>query len=231
MTKTNNRNPETLLDTQRAWEERVKRNHTNRPDQMTGNDGDKQVESSSKGKLMESFGSNDPDFIRGLLQQVMNVTSVEANKIDANTFEFICAVMKGYKPADELEAMQTVQMAAIHNEVMRCVGRLARAETLLEVDSYERAVNKLARTYTMQMEALQRYRRARDHQTTGQQASVPESERLMVKGTQKAQKGPAGERVTLTDAPQPTMPPINDKPEREPVPLRRRRKDDEEFAA
>jgi hypothetical protein len=222
MMKTNNRDPETLLDTQRAWEEWAK---------AKGVGGRKPIEPSSKTNLADWFGSVDHDFIRGLIVQVMNATSVEPNKIDATAFHFVHAVLKRYKPSDELEAMQVVQMTAIHEEFMRCVGRLARAKNLLEVDSFERAVNKLARTYTMQMEAIKRHRRSSDRKTTGQQASLADSERSMPESRQRAQKRLVGDTVTLADIRQSKGPSLNAKRGRTPATGKRRPEDDEERSA
>jgi len=68
------------------------------------------------------------------------------------------------KPKDTIEAMLAAQMLAIHNATMR---NLTRANGLLSSRSYKEielgskafnVANKLARTYTMQMESLQRYR-------------------------------------------------------------------------
>jgi len=68
------------------------------------------------------------------------------------------------KPKDSIEAMLATQMLAIHNAAMK---NLTRANRLLNSRVYKEielgskafnVANKLARTYTMQMEALQRYR-------------------------------------------------------------------------
>jgi len=68
------------------------------------------------------------------------------------------------KPKDTIEAMLASQMLAIHNATMKS---LSRANGLLSSRSYKEielgskafnVANKLARTYTTQMEALQRYR-------------------------------------------------------------------------
>ena len=49
-------------------------------------------------------------------------------------------------------------MAVIHTATMTFARRLANVETIEQQDSAERALNKLARTFAMQMEALKRYR-------------------------------------------------------------------------
>jgi hypothetical protein len=51
-------------------------------------------------------------------------------------------------------------MAGIHNSIMLMTQRLARSETIVEQDSTERALNKLARTFVSQVEALERHRGA-----------------------------------------------------------------------
>jgi hypothetical protein len=58
--------------------------------------------------------------------------------------------------------------------------QLPRAETLQEQDSAERAVNKLARTFTIQMETLKRYRNAVEPQVTVQNVSVSEGGQAIV---------------------------------------------------
>lgn len=49
-------------------------------------------------------------------------------------------------------------MAAIHNATMTAAQRLARSETTEQQDSASNMLNKLARTYAAQVEALKRYR-------------------------------------------------------------------------
>ncbi len=68
------------------------------------------------------------------------------------------AVIKGIEPQDQVESMLAAQMAAVHMATMTFARRLAHVETLPQQDSAERAFNKLARTFTAQVEALKRYR-------------------------------------------------------------------------
>ena len=59
-------------------------------------------------------------------------------------------------------------MGVIHAATMYMARRLNHVETTPQQDAAERALNKLARTYAMQMEALKRYR------TGGQQRVIVE---------------------------------------------------------
>jgi hypothetical protein len=54
--------------------------------------------------------------------------------------------------------MLAAQMAATHQLSMQTARRMALSTSIQGKDSAERAFNKLARTYTTQMEALKRYR-------------------------------------------------------------------------
>jgi hypothetical protein len=54
--------------------------------------------------------------------------------------------------------MLAAQMAIVHMAVMATGKRLLGSDTLEQQDSSERAINKLSRTFTGQIEALKRYR-------------------------------------------------------------------------
>jgi hypothetical protein len=61
--------------------------------------------------------------------------------------------------------------------IMRLARELAHVETIEHQDSAERALNKLARTYAMQMEALKRYRTGGEQKVTVQHVPVSEGKR------------------------------------------------------
>jgi hypothetical protein len=107
--------------------------------------------------LMQSLGVTDFDFVAGIIGQISNAASKgrEPNQEDAN---FMLSVMCGLEPKDQVEVMLAVHMAT-----MTFARRLANVETIPQQDRAERALNKLARTFTTQIEALKRYR------STGQQ--------------------------------------------------------------
>jgi hypothetical protein len=112
--------------------------------------------------LMQALGVTDFDFLAGIIGQVSNAGSKgrEPSEEGAN---FMLSVMCGIEPKDQVEAMLAAQMAAVHMATMTFARRLANVETIPQQDSAERALNKLARTFTTQIEALKRYR------STGQQ--------------------------------------------------------------
>jgi hypothetical protein len=70
--------------------------------------------------------------------------------------------------------MLAAQMAATHNAIMTFARRLNHADTIPQQDSAERAFNKLARTFTAQVEALKRYRSASEQTVRVEHVTVNE---------------------------------------------------------
>ena len=108
-------------------------------------------------RLLEALGTRDFDFLDGFLKQLCSVGS-HSRSVDEDGLNFMLAVVKGIEPRDQVEAMLAAQMAATHNAIMTFARRLNHVENIPQQDSAERAFNKLARTFTSQMETLKRYR-------------------------------------------------------------------------
>jgi hypothetical protein len=178
--------------------------------------------------LAEALGTVDGDFVSGLLTQLGNATSQD-QRPNESAINFLLSVIKGAKPKDQFEAMLAAQMAAIHTATMTFTRQLANVETIQHQDSAERALNKLARTYAMQMEALKRYRTGGEQKVTVQHVSVNEGGQAIVGNVNQATGGTAAEKpVTttpaLTDACQQAMP-IIETTQAQVVPLRTKKND------
>jgi hypothetical protein len=152
--------------------------------------------------LMEGLGTADADFLTGLLRQLAAASGLQ---IDEQELSFMLAAVKGIKPRDELEAMLATQMAAIHMATMRSARHLAGAENIPQQDSAERALNKLARTYTTQMETLKRYRSGGEQTVTVQQVSVSEGGQAVVGNVTQAPRASAPAEATETPMPAMTI--------------------------
>ena len=124
---------------------------------------------------MEALGTTDFDFLKPLLGQLYGVASADEQGIN-----FMLAVIKGIKPRDQLEAMLAAQMAAVHNATMTFANRLAHADNILQSDCAERTLNKLARTFTIQMEALKRYRTGGEQKIIVQHVTIGEGGQAIV---------------------------------------------------
>ena len=117
--------------------------------------------------IMADVGTCDPAFYAGLSGQIATI-GAQGRKVDETTSNFLLSVVRSIKPRDELETLLAIQMGAIHSATMMMARRLNHVETITQQDAAERAFNKLARTFAMQMEALKRYR------TGGQQKVIVE---------------------------------------------------------
>jgi hypothetical protein len=108
---------------------------------------------------LAAFGTISPDFysrtFRELLEAGCGTQSRPLTDTDVNG---ALAAMHGIAPRDEMEGMLAAQMVAVHTAAMHCLRQLKGSETIQQQDSNGNIAVKLLRTYTMQMEALQRYR-------------------------------------------------------------------------
>ena len=129
--------------------------------------------------LAEALGSCDFDFSGGLQRQLANAAQ-RGGKISEDDLNFLIAVVKDIKPRDQLEAMLAAQMAVTHGAIMTFARRLGNVETLEQQDSAERAFNKLARTFAMQLEALKRYRSGGEQKVTVQHVTVSDGGQAIV---------------------------------------------------
>jgi hypothetical protein len=127
--------------------------------------------------LMEALGTADESFLEGLLQQL---AMVAGPKGDERGLNFMLALVKGVEPKDQVEAMLAAQMAAVHNATIISARRLNHAENVLQQDNAERTMNKLARTFATQMEALKRYRSAGEQIVRVERVTVNEGGRAIV---------------------------------------------------
>ena len=129
--------------------------------------------------LMEALATTDTDFMVGILTQLGNAGSV-GQKVDEQALNFLLSVVKGIQPKDQLETMLAAQMAAVHSLTMTYARRLANAEALPEQESAERTLNKLARTFAAQVEALKRYRTGGEQKVTVEHVTVNEGGQAIV---------------------------------------------------
>jgi hypothetical protein len=126
--------------------------------------------------------------------------------IDERGLNFMLSVIKGIEPRDQLGPMLAAQMAVVHVATMTFARRLAHEEEIGQVDSAERAFNKLTRTFAMQMEALRRYRSGAEQRVTLQHVSVAQGGQAIVGNVTQAPRKNGREKVTQEMAA--TPPPV-----------------------
>lgn len=106
---------------------------------------------------MVDMGIADDRVFEGLISQVSGLGE-HGQSISEKATNFALGVIASVEPRDSVEAMLAAQMAATHQATMMLARRLTHVETIPQQDAAEKAFNKLARTYTTQMEALKKYR-------------------------------------------------------------------------
>lgn len=102
------------------------------------------------------------NFTRMILDQLCksSVAGDSYQKMVDNILE----TMTSIKPRDHIEGLLATQMLATHNAMMNFFSRVAMSISSTDIKTIEvtnaliNSANKLARTYTMQIEALSRYR-------------------------------------------------------------------------
>ena len=87
-------------------------------------------------------------------------------------------------------------MAVVHLNVMTMARRLAQADTLQRQDAHERALNKLARTFSAQVEALRRYRGGGEQRMIVEHVNVGEGGQAIIGNVNST-----GGRENMTDNP------------------------------
>jgi hypothetical protein len=136
--------------------------------------------------LCQSLGaadSNMADVVLGALCQVAGRGKPPSSPELNNALAFVQAM----EPKDGIEATLATQMYAVHIATMDAARRLAKAEILPQFEAHDRAFNKLARTFTTQMEALKRYRTGGEQKMTVEHVTVNEGGQAIVGNVSKGE--------------------------------------------
>src|SRR5712692_7337933 len=129
--------------------------------------------------MADTLGVADRDAMHGILRQLVKA-SVKDERPDEVNLAFMISMVKSIKPRDSVEAMLVAQMVSVHVMAMRCAYHLANAEDIARQDSAGRALGRLARTFPIQMEALNRYRNNGEPAVTVQNVSVQDGGKAIV---------------------------------------------------
>jgi tetratricopeptide (TPR) repeat protein len=97
--------------------------------------------------LLDTFGTTSSDFVHAELSRLPG----EQREINA-----ALAAIDGTRPETELAAMLASQMVVTHGLAMDMLGRVRRADLLVQAEALGALATKLLRTYTMQMEVFRR---------------------------------------------------------------------------
>ena len=178
--------------------------------------------SSLPGRLKSIGGSKSDTWNNVLANQAMqtiwgkNSDQEERN----NLYSAAIAGLVGIGPRDELEGMLAAQLIACHNASMECYRRAMIGEQTFEGrrENLSQA-NKLSRTYTTLLEALNRHRGKGQQKVTVEHVHVHEGGQAIVGNVEGGgmQRKSKDQPHALTHAPGQTL--RGENPEREAVPI------------
>jgi hypothetical protein len=105
------------------------------------------------------FGTKNEDSILALVKQVAGLVPTIAGKFDSQNVQWALVTIYGIGPKDELEGLLAVQMIGVHSLAIECLKRASQeGQTTFGMDANINRATKLLRTFTTQMEALNRHR-------------------------------------------------------------------------
>ncbi|GLI91093.1 hypothetical protein [Methylocystis echinoides] len=173
--------------------------------------------------LSDALGTSDPDFVNGVLLQILEAIRRDG-KVSEADFNFVLSVIKDANPRNQFEAMLAAQMAVVHVATMTLARRLGNVKNLAEQDSAANALTKLSRTFTGQLDALKRYRHGGEQKVIVQHVNVNDGGQAIVANVTQAEqaKRPGatapGAAPALTHSEQAPMPILD---ERQAAPVHR----------
>lgn len=129
--------------------------------------------------LATQIAAGDDRLAKLIVSQLVNTTA-RGDEVQTRDLNLALTVVQGIEPRDTLEALLATQMAAVHIETMKATRRLANAEIIPQHDSALMAVNKLARTFAAQVEALKKHRSAGEQTIKVEHVTVNEGGQAIV---------------------------------------------------
>jgi len=180
----------------------------------------------SKGKL-KFIGGSDSDKWNGVLAN-QTVQALWVNNADKdeqqNLADATVAALMGIGPKDELEGMMAAQLLAAHNASMECYRRAMIGEQSFEgrKENLNQA-NKLSRTWTTLLDALNKHRGKGQQKVTVEHVHVHAGGQAVVGTVERPGGGVHGQKEEqphakqISHAPQPAM--RSKDTQREPMPV------------
>jgi hypothetical protein len=126
-----------------------------------------------------SIGAEGDTFATGIVNGLCQAAQLGA-LVNEEQVNFGLSIVRGLHPRDQVEALLGAQMAAIHIATMRTAANLGWAKSHQLADQHERALNRLARTFTAQVEALKRYRSKGEQRVYVERVNVNEGGQAIV---------------------------------------------------
>lgn len=124
------------------------------PTFQSDDEGDVSIVCSVPDQLQNLYGTKSSEAADGIVKSALNALGRTGEELRP----FMVALAAELEPEDAIEAMLITQMAATHAAMTKASQKSIDAGMPAARESYDRCMNRLARTYIAQMEALKKYR-------------------------------------------------------------------------
>ena len=139
------------------------------------------------------------------------MASRSGGEVSEDRANFFLSIVRGIEPKDPLEAMLAVQMAIIQQTLVEQRPYLLQLQHAGHRADVLAGINKLARTFAMQMDTLKRYRSKGEQKMVVQHVNVSEGGQAIVGDVHQPQKGSAvSPSPALTHSKQQPMQPLDE---------------------
>lgn len=156
------------------------------PEFATNDDGGVVLRVTSEEQIGDLFGNTSVEFATELAFNCFQIGGSKTTSVHEGNRALGMAIE--IQPRDAVEALLATQMAATHSAMMRFSMMMANTEVLQQLEFLERAVNKLGRTFTTQMEALRKHRNGGRQTVTVQHVNVEDGGQAIVGNVQAGGK-------------------------------------------
>jgi hypothetical protein len=183
------------------------------------------IEPGDATRLMSAFGTIEPGFAELMLRNILNTAcdGGPAHPPGSENINSALAAVTGIGARDETEGMLATQMVATHFAAINALRWLKGSEAIPQLESSGNLAIKLLRTFTMQIETLQRYRGKGQQKVTVEHVHVHAGGQAIVGavtpgggGTKKMEEQAHASRGITHE---PGTPMRSPDPEREPMPI------------
>lgn len=169
--------PDMILDCQDGLNVRFKFDHPDQPEAML--------------LVCQAFGMTDLGAFETLIGQLVNA-NVDRDLNSARSVNFAKTMIADIKPRDAIETMLAAQMVSVHIALMRHLSMLRSVDKIPQLEIQERAVNKLARPYASQVEALRKHRSGCEQKVEVRHVHIHEGGQAIVGSVTSRDRGEGG---------------------------------------
>jgi hypothetical protein len=129
--------------------------------------------------LTKATGAEDFFFLKEITGQAA-VACGRGGVVDESLLNSTMLMIRAAKPTNQEESLLALQKGVVHNLFLEYSQRLATAKTPHERGSFANIFTKLARTYALQVDVLQRFRAGNQQNVTVHNVSVNEGGQAIV---------------------------------------------------